>query len=256
MKILFIYIILYLSLYAQNTNIAYNKNNIISAYNFYKAKNYKKASELLEYEIQVSPILKVEYFEMLANSYMYLKDYENMLKTTRSGIIVNRFSPKLYFQKGYALYKLGYTNSAIDAIRNSVALNPNDPYVNNYLGLLYLYSENYKLAEASFLRANIYSPDNVVYLMNLGATYERDKNFDNALRVYENIYSIDKNYRNIQESIKRVKGYLGYSNYTDDNNQINDDIYNYNEDTEVRPIEFVNTNENIDTNNNEEDNNN
>ena len=57
---------------------------------------------------------------------MNLKDYPNMLKAARNGIIVNRFSPKLHFQKGYALYKLGETNKAIDSIRYSVSLKPND----------------------------------------------------------------------------------------------------------------------------------
>ena len=86
-------------------SFTYDASNINNAYIFYRAKNYKKASELLEYEIKTTPILKIEYYEMLANSYMYMKDYNNMLRVAREGIIVNRFSHKLYFQKDIIIPK-------------------------------------------------------------------------------------------------------------------------------------------------------
>ncbi len=215
-------------LYTQN--FEYNKTNIDNAYRYYNSKNYSKAAELFEYEINNSPILKIEYFEILANIYMNQKDYNNMLKVTRNGIIINRFSPKLYFQKGYALYRLEKTNEAIESIRHSVDLNPNDAYVNNFLGLLYLYTEDYKLAETSFLKANIYSPNNVVYMINLAATYERNKNYTSALQLYEDVYKLDKNYKNVSDSIARVKTLLGF---TENSQNINDN-YEYNEDEEIK----------------------
>ena len=141
MKIKIIFILLELlifNLLLYSEDFIYNKTNIENAYKYYNSKNYIKAAELFEYEINNSPILKIEYFEILANIYMYREDYNNMLRVARNGIIINRFSPKLYFQKGYALYKLAKTNEAIESIRYSVDLNPNDAYVNNYLGLLYL----------------------------------------------------------------------------------------------------------------------
>ncbi|WP_300368879.1 tetratricopeptide repeat protein, partial [Brachyspira sp.] len=180
--VLIFFSLIELSLYSQTNEIfQYDRKNLANAYRYYNAQNYKKAAELFEYEIDYSPILKIEYFENLANAYMYLKDYNNMLKAARSGIIVNRFSPKLHFQKGYALYKLGDTNKAIDSIRYSIELKPNDAYMNNFLGLLYLYVEDYKQAESSFLKATVYSPNNIVYMVNLAAAYERDKNFNSAL---------------------------------------------------------------------------
>ena len=238
MKIkIFIFFLLFFSL-----SFTYDASNINNAYIFYQAKNYKKASELLEEEIKTTPILKIEYYEMLANSYMYMKDYTNMLRVARDGIIVNRFSHKLYFQKGYALYKLGKTNEAIEPIRHSLLLNPDDAYMNNFLGLLYLYTEDYKLAEAAFLKANIYSTNNVVYMINLAATYERDKNYISALKIYEDVYSIDKTYRNVAESINRVKNYLGYTN--EDIKVANTVETSHNEDTEVNSINPIeNTNQ-------------
>ena len=236
MKIKTIFILLELlifNLLLYSENFSYNKTNIDNAYRYYHSKNYSKAAELFEYEINNSPILKIEYFEILANIYMNLEDYNNMLKVARGGIIINRFSPKLYFQKGYALYKLEKTNEAIESIRHSVDLNPNDAYVNNYLGLLYLYTENYKLAEASFLKANIYSPNNVVYMINLAATYERDKNYNSALQIYEDVYKIDKNYKDVSGSIARVKNLLGFTE--DNQNQNINENFEYNEDTEVKP---------------------
>ncbi len=263
--ILLLFSLIAFSLYPQTNEVfEYNRKNLSNAYRYYKAKNYKKAAELFEYEIEYSPILKIEYFENLANSYMYLKDYTNMLRAARNGIIVNRFSSKLYFQKGYALYKLGDTNKAIDSIRYSISLKPNDAYMNNFLGLLYLYVEDYKQAESSFLKATVYSPNNVVYMVNLAATYERDKNYNSALNTYEEAYKIDPTYRGLRDSIIRNKNIIakisGNTNINIEDNIINTNRNNitYDEDIEAKPIEIdimesatntIVTNNIIDTNN-------
>lgn len=267
-KIIIALFLITLSLYPQTNEVfTYNRKNLSNAYRYYNAKNYKKAAELFEYEIENSPILKIEYFENLANSYMNLRDYTNMLRAARSGIIVNRFSPKLHFQKGYALYKLGDTNKAIESIRYSITLDPNDAYMNNFLGLLYLYIEDYKQAESSFLKATVYSPNNVVYMVNLAATYERDRNFSSALNVYEEAYKVNPNYRGVGDSIIRVKGIINRISGKNTDTEINEIAENktvstnqninitYDEDVEVKPIEMDNiyTNEiytnTIDTNN-------
>ena len=249
-KIIVLFSLIALSLYSQtNDTFQYDRKNLSNAYRYYNAKNYKKAAELFEYEIKYSPILKIEYFENLANSYMNLKDYTNMLKAARNGIIVNSFSPKLHFQKGYALYKLGDTNKAIDSIRYSVSLKPNDAYMNNFLGLLYLYVEDYKQAESSFLKATVYSPNNVVYMVNLAATYERDKNFSSALNTYEEAYKINPNYRGLKDSIDRNKNILArisgktntYNEFLENkpiNTNQNNTVITYDEDVEAKPIEM------------------
>ena len=73
--ILIFFVLINISLYSQtNNDFVYNKDNLANAYRFYKAKNYSKAAELFEYEIENSPILKIEYFENLANAYMYFID--------------------------------------------------------------------------------------------------------------------------------------------------------------------------------------
>ncbi|MEI0477094.1 tetratricopeptide repeat protein [Brachyspira pulli] len=259
-KVFVIFCIFTLSLFSQTNYVfIYNKKNLSNAYRYYNAKNYKKAAELFEYEIANSPVLRIEYFENLANSYMNLKDYTNMLRVARSGIIVNRFSAKLHFQKGYALYKLGDTNKAIESITYSVNLKPNDAYMNNFLGLLYLYIEDYKQAESSFLKATVYSPNNVVYMVNLAATYERDKNFSSALNTYEEAYKINPQYKGLKDSVNRTRTILArmsgntndliientVSKSTNDNSKIT-----YDEDLEVKPIELENNYTNqIDTNN-------
>ena len=252
-KIIIALFLITLSLYPQTNEVfTYNRKNLSNAYRYYNAKNYKKAAELFEYEIENSPILKIEYFENLANSYMNLRDYTNMLRAARSGIIVNRFSPKLHFQKGYALYKLGDTNKAIESIRYSITLDPNDAYMNNFLGLLYLYVEDYKQAESSFLKATVYSPNNVVYMVNLAATYERDRNFSSALNVYEEAYKINPNYRGLGDSIIRVKGIINRISGKNTDTEINEIAENktvstnqnvnitYDEDVEAKPIEMDN----------------
>ena len=193
------------SLYSQTSNIE-------RAYRLYRNKSYVKAAELFEYEVVNSPILKIEYFEILGSIYMMRNDYDNLLRISRNGILVNRHSSKLYFQKGYALYKLGRTNEAILAIKKSLTLHPTSSYMHNFIGLLYLREEDYKQAESSFLKATIYNPSSVVYLVNLGASYERQGNYRDALQSYEKSYKINPKYKGLLESLKRVRKILGDDN--------------------------------------------
>ena len=136
--------------------------------------------------------------------------------------------------------------------------------MNNFLGLLYLYVEDYKQAESSFLKATVYSPNNVVYMVNLAATYERDKNYNSALNTYEEAYKIDPAYRGLKDSITRNKNIIakmsGNTNINIEDNIINTNRNNitYDEDIEAKPIEIdimesatntMMTNNIIDTNN-------
>lgn len=209
-NILFFIIMASFSLYPQESfDIKYDARSVSNAYRAYRFRNYPKAIELFENEIKHSPVIMIDYFETLADSYMAIKDYSNMLRVSREGIIVNQSSSKLYFQKGYSLYKLKLTNEAIEAIERSLILNPTSAYMNNFVGLLYLYSEDYKQAESSFLKATIYSPTNIVYLVNLGAAYERDRNYIDALQIYETAYRINPNYRGLKNSIIRARSVVG-----------------------------------------------
>ncbi len=200
--------------------------NIDDAYRAYKNRDYINAARLFEYEIANSPVLKIEYFEVLANSYMRLGDYDSMLKTARSGIVVNRYSSTLHFQRGYSLYKLGNTNEAILAMEKSLEFNPKSAYIHNFVGLLHLYQTNFKQAEASFIKATVYSPNNVVYIVNLGASYERQKNFIDALDLYKRAFKINPNYKGLQNSITRVNGILGIPTISNATNIINNDGMN------------------------------
>lgn len=189
-------------------------SNIENAYMLYRSRNYIKSAEMLEYEIKNSPVLKIEYFETLADVYMKLSNYNRMLKVANEGIMVNRYSSKLYFQKGYAFYKLGDTNQAIASMEKSITLNPTSAYTHNFVGLLYLYEDNFKQAESYFLKATVYNPLNLLYLKNLGATYERQRNYADALQSYERSYKINPNYRGLNESLERVRKVLSDGNIT------------------------------------------
>lgn len=208
--------------------------NIDDAYRAYRNRDYINAVRLFEYEIANSPVLKIEYFEVLANSYMRLGDYDNMLKTARLGIVVNRYSSTLHFQRGYSLYKLGDTNEAIEAMEKSLEFNPKSAYIHNFVGLLYLYQTNFNQAEASFIKATVYSPNNIVYLVNLGASYERQKNFIDALNLYKRASKINPSYRGLQNSISRVSAILGLPTTSNSTNASN----NSNIDNEIKDAEI------------------
>lgn len=190
---------------AQNNSAT---NYIEQGNNAYGRRDYKNAVKFYEKGIESSPVLKAEYYEKLSTAYMYLNDYTNMLRVSREAITLFRLSSTLYFNKGYALYKLGETNKAIAPIEKAIVLNPTSSYMHNYIGLIYLYQSNYLEAQASFLKATVYSPTNVTYLVNLGASYERALNYREALQIYEKAANMEVHYRGLKNSIDRAKFHL------------------------------------------------
>ena len=83
-------------------------------------------------------------------------------------------------------------------------------------------------------------------MVNLAATYERDKNYNSALQIYEDVYKLDKNYKDVAGSILRVKTLLGFAE-NPQNQNINKN-FEYNEDMEVKPIGSKNYTNNANTN--------
>ncbi len=192
-----------------NTIITSEINYLEEASLSFRRHDYRSAIEFYEHVLETSPIIEIDYFVNLAKSYIALGDYKQAIVATRRGIRFNSvISWEIYYQQGYAFYKLGEYPNAILAVERALVVNES-AYLYNYLGLMHLYSEDYPKAQENFLLSTTYSPNNATYLCNLAASYEMQRNYNDALSTYERAVSFDTEGRtHAKREVTRIRNYL------------------------------------------------
>ncbi len=256
MKISLILLIFSIVLYAENTNSVINsKNNLAEAASAFNRRDYRTAIEFYEKVLETSPVVNIDCFINLSKSYIALGDYKQAIVVTRRGIRFNSvISWDIYYQQGYAFYKLKDYRNAIISVERALDVNES-AYLYNFLGLMYIYTEDYNNAQENFLLAITYNPRNATFLCNLAATYEMQRNFNEALQTYERAAQFDtENETHAKREANRIKNYLATRNslprdVADNNNfdnitsSTNTDNVGIIEDVESISIDESNTND-------------
>lgn len=213
MVISILLILFSINLYAQDTSIT-NISSTASSYLeeadvSFRRRDYRSAIEFYEKVLEISPIIEIDYFVNLARSYIALGDYNQAIVTTRRGIRFNSvISWDIYYQQGYAFYKLNDYKNAILSIERALTIHES-AYLYNFIGLMYIYSEDYSNAQERFLSAITYSPNNPTFLCNLAASYEMQRNFNEALAIYERAAQFDfENRTHARREATRIRNYL------------------------------------------------
>ena len=88
---------------------------------------------------------------------------------------------------GGEYYNSGNYTAALKTLLEAQETIPNDPYLNNSIGLVYLAKERYKLAEDSFKTALTNKPDYIHAKNNLGAAYLKQKKWDLAIECFKEV---------------------------------------------------------------------
>jgi Tfp pilus assembly protein PilF len=84
-------------------------------------------------------------------------------------------------------YNSGQYTAALKSLLEAYKTIPDDPYLNNSLGLVYFAKERYDLAENHFRRALELKPDYIRSKNNLGAAYLKREKWDLAIACFEQI---------------------------------------------------------------------
>ena len=88
---------------------------------------------------------------------------------------------------GEEYYNAGKYTAALRSLLEAYKIIPDDPYLNNSLGLSYLAKEKYELAEHYFQRALKEKKDFVYAKNNLGAVYMAMSEWDSAIQCFEEV---------------------------------------------------------------------
>jgi type IV pilus biogenesis/stability protein PilW len=88
---------------------------------------------------------------------------------------------------GEEYYNAGNYTAALKNLLDAQKTLPNDPYLHDSMGLVYLARQRYDLAEHHFKTALTLKPDYILAKNNLGATYLRQKRWALAIQCFEDI---------------------------------------------------------------------
>lgn len=88
---------------------------------------------------------------------------------------------------GDEYYNAGEYTAALKNLLDAYKTIPNDPYLHNSLGLVYMAKERDDLAETSFKKALILKSDYIDAKNNLGAVYLKQKKWDLAIQCFKEV---------------------------------------------------------------------
>ncbi|MBU1196272.1 MAG: tetratricopeptide repeat protein [Proteobacteria bacterium] len=88
---------------------------------------------------------------------------------------------------GEEYYNAGKYTSALQNLLEAYRTIPNDPYLNNSLGLVYLAKDRSDLAETHFKKALSLKPDYIHAKNNLGAVFMKQKKWDLAIQCFTEV---------------------------------------------------------------------
>ncbi|MEN8212434.1 MAG: tetratricopeptide repeat protein, partial [Thermodesulfobacteriota bacterium] len=88
---------------------------------------------------------------------------------------------------GGEYYNSGNYTAALKTLLKAQETIPDDPYLNNSLGLVYLAKKRYKLAEESFKKALTEKPDYIRAKNNLGVAYLKQEKWDLAIACFKEV---------------------------------------------------------------------
>jgi tetratricopeptide (TPR) repeat protein len=136
----------------------------------------------------------IEAYLKLAELNLYLKQYDETFKYTDKAAEIDKLNPKAYFIKGFALKEKGDTSKAVSYFLKSIEMNPDYYEAFMQLGLLFSIKKN-KIAKDYLNSALNIKPNSIEAHYALAMFNQETGNFVEAVKLYENIIALDKNYK-------------------------------------------------------------
>jgi Tfp pilus assembly protein PilF len=129
----------------------------------------------------------------IGSAYLGSGQYTAALKELLEAEKLTPDDPKVYYLLGIAYHGKGLADLAIDQFRKSIALKANNPEVHNHLGAIYLEQGRWDDAIASFRAAlsSILYETPAISLYNLGRAYQEKRDYDRALKHYQDAMEKD-----------------------------------------------------------------
>ena len=184
-----------------NNEKAFNALGITS----YNLQNLKKAKYCFQKIININNKNYQAYYN-LGKILNEEEKFEEAIKSFNQCLEIYPKHSNAYNNLGVAHNKLSLTNQAKYFIEKSIEINPNNFYSYNNLGIVYDNTYNTIKAKKNFNKAIKINPNFADAWWNLHCC---SKNTDEALKILEKVYKIDKNHIKAKIIISALKVYKG-----------------------------------------------
>ncbi len=151
---------------------------------------------------------------------MTRQDYIRGIEATKEALAGDPENPALHNTLGYYFYKIGEYGSAESEYNNAIMYNREFPLPYNNLGILSLLKKDYEQAEKYFSSAIGHNPQYAKAAYNLGVTYFRQKKYIKAVRYYLKAKDIDKEYVKEREDPEKRERELSKALAEDPDNEV------------------------------------
>jgi tetratricopeptide (TPR) repeat protein len=153
----------------------------------------REAKDLFEKCVKINPKY-VEALLKLGEIYFYVKKYADAIDYIDKALKVNHYSGKAYFMKGMIFLEKGDTAKAVSSMQTAVEQDSKyfDAYIQ--LGLLFAHKGNVRALDYYNDAINI-QPNNVEPYYDKGMFYQSVNDFDNAIKTYTQLLTIDSTYK-------------------------------------------------------------
>jgi Flp pilus assembly protein TadD len=146
--------------------------------------------------------------DYLANAYLQLGDTESALDAYKTAIRLNPFRDDMHGKLGNLYYAEGRYNEAEDAYKEAVRINPS---ANNYyaLGQVYLSTERYTEAETQFNEVLRLEPESPNGNFGIGLALSMQGRYENAIHQFEQALEIREDFYDAYAEIGYAYADLG-----------------------------------------------
>lgn len=168
------------------------QNRNFAVMTIYNNKTWYKSINKDEFEKIEKAFLNTKTSDILIKEILKEKSIENnfVLKDLENSIKAKPDDDYLIFKYAIALAELGKLEDAIDSFREAISINDDNPDYFYYLSLTYRKLNKLNLAIVEMSTAIIKEPDNYLYLRNLAEMYYESERYKDSLDIYLNIYYI------------------------------------------------------------------
>ncbi len=171
---------------------------------YYKSKNFVLAGD---------SFLRIGEVEKAAECYELGKDFQQaaslyyQIKNFPKALTLYKLSED-YFNAGKVAYEMGEKDEALELLKKVPYESPNFFQANFIAGKIYLEREEFSKAEERFLKAineETLNEGNKEYYYYLARTYEERQKYDEAKTLYNRIYELDKEFKDIEDKIQEIE---------------------------------------------------
>ena len=162
-------------------------------------ENYIKIAESIKLnedkvaDVAKTSIRKANLYYSMGSLKAILNDYVESVRDYEKAIAINSDNPFYFNDLGVSLANLKNTTEAEENYLKAISLDPNEPIFRRNLTRLYIEQENFQAAMDSATKAYALDNSNVYSINMLGIVYMRNNQFNNAEKIFNDAIALFPN---------------------------------------------------------------